>query len=515
MPKIAVHEKDSGKKTSSAYKQLESLKFTFKNLKRSSDRKEEESVLKKFESKEEEIKKIINKFNAKMETGDIRVKASEINNSLKEIENKIFFISRIFEENNLNQIRNYLDHIPLEEYKQFSLNLEKNKILNESLKERKENHKEQKDGFDINHIDMTFDQKKLIIEFLKKYRNIFLLKSDYNNLNKNDKENLIKYLNKLISLGNKENNVSQIDFDKLDQQSKKQNLNSAEDLKRLKFINDFVDSNIISGGEHNRNIKHASSLNNINYNNNFQYNQPKNFPSDVNIIQANNSYNNPSTYNTVQHNKNSNFDFFGNVVPNNNVSHPQQPNKNINNPFITNPKDHNNDKHYFDDFSLLRDNSSESNNNFQALYENYPKSNENFDKSKKLARIILINEFKVAINRSDLSFDLAENFFFGTDDLKFAVQNYYQNKYEEENLKMNFKFPGGKDYAITKNFTDSPFSIFDDITNIIFKEKKEYIEFKLIQDGGRGVIDIDCHVNFLGGLNIEKNKIINVKYDLN
>jgi hypothetical protein len=392
----------SNKKITSIYKNIEKLNFTFKNLKTNNSAREKQvgNLLNKYDTKEQEITKIINKFDTNFEVENLELRKKEMNIKLNDIE-KILKHETNLKNNDVSYLSNYLEYITLEEYKNINEELKKIIIFNETIENKKSNESNPNNSsFDINDIKISLDRKTILINFFKKYRNIFLLKFEFKNIRNKTKENLIIYLNKLIGMGNKSGNISKIDFDKLNEVIKKTNTSSVEQIKILKYIDEFVDSFVVNPD--NRNIN-------------------------VNLLNNHNNH-------------------------------------------------------------------------------------ENFDKDKKFAKNILVNEFKIEINRPDMNFDTAENFFAGTDDLEFAVSNYFQNKYQDENLKMVFLFPSGKEYFLIKNFTDTPSSIFDDITNIIvFEEKKEIIEFTLIQEG-IGRIDIVNNMKYIGGLNILKNKKIYVKY---
>jgi len=521
--------KDSNQKVSSAYKSLATLNITIKNLKRRNENNKDHTGIKVFEMKVNEMEKIIQKFNMNNKLDEISCKTEEIKNNLKELEDRIFFSNQHFDKNNINQIKNYLEHISLDEYKNLCNELEKIKILKQNLSDVNLNKQESDVIFDINHIEISLDQKQSILKFIKKFRNIFLLKFEYKNISGKNKENLLKYLNQLIAFGNKDTNISPIDFDKLNQESKKFHNHPVEDLNTLKIINELVDNNYNNFSNFNK----ISNNNTKNIESNDYFQAENNYPN-MNKMSNNiyDSFINPALFGNPKNNNNNfdkqiptnanqNFDFFGNLIENtshnNNISNFYGSyNKIDNTNYDFNDKVYkqstiNNNIHSIDDFKLLK-NSTYNNPNSDYLKYNFNHKNQNTNYDKKLAREMLINEFKEGINRLDLDFESADNFFAGSDDLDFAVLNYYQLKYQEEDLSMTFLFPSGKEFKLVKGFTDNPSSVFEDITNIILtQEKKDVFEFRLLQEG-RGLIDIDKNIRYLGGLNIEKNKKIQVKY---
>lgn len=512
----------NNKNFSKINKQTEGLNFKLKNLKFNNDNRQNiaDANINFFKNKKEEMQKIINKFNSSIGIEDVKTTKNDISNLLKNCELKIKNCQLKYEERNLSVIRSHLDLISVEDFNTLNNDLQKNKILNESFFEKKENEKEGDLSIDINKINIK-DHKKMISEFIKKNRNIFLLKFEYKNLSHKSKEHFINYLNKLISKGIKDKGLSAIDFEKLNEELKIKS-NSDSNLNNFKKINDYVDLNQIGFGLQNNSINNNNSNNNL-YSNYFNINNDLvNYPNNY----QNNNINNNLYYNKHPQQEN---DYFDDIIPRmdriiqNSKPQIQAQGNSINNldkNNVNNINNRNANIHSLDNFSLLNDNDIphqiENDSYIFNYYNNIQNTRNTTEMDKRLARETLINEFQLEINQPDLAYEQSEYFFAGTDDLNFAVRNYYEYKYQDDKLLITFVFPSGNSYSIKKDFTDKPDVIFDEILKIMStkENKNDLFEFELIQEG-RGVISIPKKVKYLGGLNLEKNKKISVRYLIN
>ena len=153
---------------------------------------------------------------------------------------------------------------------------------------------------------------------------------------------------------------------------------------------------------------------------------------------------------------------------------------------------------------------------FNVLDENFPKNiiNNSYFKEdlNRIERTALISDFKEIVNRKDLPLEVAERYFFGTNNLKTAVDGYFWEFYGDNFVSFNLVFPGGKVYKENLKWIEKPDIIFEKVLEIIFnKEKKEVFNFRLIDEMGK-IIDVNGKEKYFGSLAIKNNATIHVQY---
>ena len=519
------------------YQEANVLNFKYSNLKTKNYKTElqNHNIIKDKDA----INKIINKFELNLKGENILKNSVEIKHQLSSIEDRVNLTNENFISNNLNVLRKHLDYISIEELNKIEETIKKNEIINQSLLEKNsiENNSSEIEIGDIKLID---NNKNIIRDIFIKYRNIFLLDLDYKNLNMKEKENFVKFLKKLIQMGYKDKTINIFDIEKLNignNDNSNNNSNKIQEYNNIKIINDLFDKNHFN----NQNLPNNNNQNNIypSFNNQNIPNNNNQIGNNYNISNQNScniqNINNPTLnkndifYPNFLSNQIQVFDAFNINNSNNNNSQSQpQKEKSFSNYYNnendypkfqnnSNNKNKNIDNSEFE-FSLfcnvdnpapLEDFSSNNNNS-----NNFDLSNKNFEIDKNIAKELLINEFKLSINQPTMQNALAENFFAGSDDILFALSNYFEYKYQSEKLDLTFVFPSKKEYKVKKDFTDKPSEIFEEILKIAYTlEKINVYEFEIFQDNK--VIEIGKNTQYLGSLNIDKNKKIIVKYTTN
>ena len=517
------------------YDDLHFLNFSFNkiNSKNFFDKKHEENTS-KINKDKNSIEKIMQKFQfSKIDTknllnqvDDIKIKISEKSQN----KNLNFFLENKF------SFSNFFDFLSIEEVKKLKETIEKQDILLKKLNEN--DSSPNKEVIEMN----LRDNKKILEELINKNRNILLLGFEYKNLSSKERLNFINYIRKIISLGFRDKNPNMFYLENPNTNNYK---TSPVQVDNKKIINELVDNNKINyNNYYNYNYnKENTNLNSLknqkfippyptgNTNLNLNSNQPYNYN-----LYNNNINNNP--------NFNSNYYINKNPIPNINQNYGNYPNynyqKNLN--FNNNIYDYLNptNKENYNTKNINIYNSppskdvknflSDINNEFSLLSEknttninSSPDTLKNMNTFENPIKYVdlktnevnqgLLREFKVQIRDPFMKDEIAENFFAGSNDILFALQNYFELKYQDDKLRVKLVFPSGNEYVIIKNFTDKSTDIFEETLKIMHKyEKKNAYEFILVQEGMFQKIEINKDIKYLGGLNIDVHKRIFVYY---
>jgi hypothetical protein len=165
----------------------------------------------------------------------------------------------------------------------------------------------------------------------------------------------------------------------------------------------------------------------------------------------------------------------------------------------------------------INSNNSDSNNRrvenrddnpYNIFFENRQDKSAKMDESDSLIqRLILFNDFRTYVKYQGLTDNQIANYFRNTNEIKQAVDLYFQDLYGTKKLKVIYVFPDGREYSNEFELIASP----DELFTFVFNINPNLSAPHLIKPDG-SAIDINPITDkFIGGLKLPHNVKLIVK----